>query len=52
MTFFSGSDGRGSKLPARRSAVVSVLDVGTNKICCLIARLRPKAAGEASVEGP
>ncbi|MFJ5488314.1 hypothetical protein ACIKTA_12195, partial [Hansschlegelia beijingensis] len=28
-------------LPARRAVVVSVLDVGTSKIACLVARLRP-----------
>lgn len=28
-------------LPARRSAILSVLDVGTTKIVCLIARLQP-----------
>ncbi|MBL4646399.1 MAG: cell division protein FtsA [Rhizobiales bacterium] len=28
-------------LSPRKSAVVSVLDVGTSKVCCLIARLRP-----------
>jgi cell division protein FtsA len=28
-------------LPARRSAVLSVLDIGTSKIVCLIARLNP-----------
>ena len=48
MTFFSASEVRGGRqLSPRRSVVVSVLDVGTNKTCCLIARLRPKAQGEA-----
>lgn len=28
-------------LPPRRSAVLSVLDVGTNKVVCLISKLRP-----------
>ncbi|MGC2092788.1 MAG: cell division protein FtsA, partial [Methylocella sp.] len=28
-------------LPARKSAVLSVLDIGTSKIVCLIARLNP-----------
>jgi cell division protein FtsA len=31
----------------RRTAVVVALDVGTSKITCLIARLRPNAQGEA-----
>ncbi|MEX0851800.1 MAG: cell division protein FtsA [Bauldia sp.] len=30
-----------------RPAVVSVLDVGSTKICCLIARLKPSEPGEA-----
>ncbi len=31
-----------SPLSAKRSTVVSVLDIGTSKICCLIAKLRPR----------
>ncbi|MBV9079446.1 MAG: cell division protein FtsA, partial [Methylobacteriaceae bacterium] len=34
-------------LSARKSATLSVLDVGTSKIVCLIAELRPVGAGEA-----
>lgn len=34
-------------LPARRAIDVSVLDIGTSKIACLIGRLRPVEAGEA-----
>ncbi len=30
----------------RRSSLVSVLDVGSSKICCLIGRLRPRDHGE------
>ncbi|MDD7910325.1 MULTISPECIES: cell division protein FtsA [Pseudovibrio] len=33
-------------LPSRRAAVVSVLDVGSSKICCLIAKLTPNEDGE------
>ncbi|NDW03298.1 cell division protein FtsA [Jiella pacifica] len=33
-------------LSPRRSRVISVLDVGSEKISCLIARLRPRIAGE------
>lgn len=29
-------------LSAKRSTIVSVLDVGTSKICCVIAKLRPR----------
>lgn len=29
-------------LSKKRSTVVSVLDIGTSKICCLIARLTPR----------
>lgn len=34
-------------LPARRAVVVSALDVGTSKIVCMVARLRPTEAGDA-----
>ncbi|MDQ4059855.1 MAG: cell division protein FtsA [Pseudomonadota bacterium] len=33
-------------LPARRGALVSVLDFGSSKVCCLIARLRPATGHE------
>ena len=33
-------------LPQRRSTIVSVLDVGTSKIACLIARLKPRENGD------
>jgi len=33
-------------LSSRRSRVISVLDVGSEKISCLIARLRPRVAGD------
>jgi cell division protein FtsA len=33
-------------LPPRRPVIVSVLDVGTSKICCVIARLTPRATGD------
>ena len=32
---------------ARRSAIVSVLDIGSSKIACLVGRLTPAAPGEA-----
>ena len=32
---------------ARRGTVASVLDVGSTKVCCLIARLKPSGPGEA-----
>ncbi|WP_375458726.1 cell division protein FtsA [uncultured Enterovirga sp.] len=34
-------------LPTRRTATLSVLDVGTSKVVCLIAELRPVPEGEA-----
>ncbi|TDR89031.1 cell division protein FtsA [Enterovirga rhinocerotis] len=34
-------------LSTRRSATLSVLDIGTSKVVCLIAELRPAAPGEA-----
>jgi len=33
-------------LPARKSAVISVLDIGTSKIVCLVARLNPSDPSE------
>lgn len=32
-------------LPANRSSLITVLDVGTSKVCCIIARLHPKPDG-------
>ncbi len=34
-------------LPARKSAILSVLDIGTSKIVCLVARLSPSDPAEA-----
>ena len=28
--------------PARRSGILTVLDVGSNKVCCIIAKLKPR----------
>lgn len=33
-------------LPPKRPVIVSVLDVGTSKICCVIARLTPRPLGD------
>jgi cell division protein FtsA len=33
-------------LPPKRPVVVSVLDVGTSKVCCVIARLTPRPLGD------
>lgn len=33
-------------LSAKRSTIVSVLDVGTSKVCCIIAKLRPRGESE------
>ncbi|MBO0343692.1 cell division protein FtsA [Roseibium limicola] len=33
-------------LPGRRAVVMSVLDVGSTKICCLIAKLTPREEGD------
>lgn len=44
------SDGllpRMKPLSDKRSTIVSVLDIGTSKICCLIAELTPRESGEA-----
>lgn len=46
MPLFGSTDSR-SRSFVRRPSVVSVLDIGTSKICCLIARLTPRSVGEA-----
>lgn len=46
MGLFAASDARGRGLP-RRGVIVSVLDIGSTKICCLVGRLRPAEPGEA-----
>ncbi len=33
-------------LPSRRSVIISVLDVGSTKVCCLIAKLTPREENE------
>ena len=32
----------------RRAGIVSVLDIGSSKVCCMIARARPRDAGEGT----
>lgn len=46
MSLFGASESRTRPFD-RRPSIVSVLDVGTTKICCLIARLTPRGIGEA-----
>ncbi len=45
MTLMNGqsSSPRGITLSPNRSSIISVLDIGTTKICCVIAKLRPLA---------
>ncbi|MEP1444401.1 MAG: cell division protein FtsA [Hyphomicrobiales bacterium] len=38
----SKSSGSKSGLPANKSTLITVLDIGTTKVCCVIARLHPK----------
>ena len=42
MSLLSGASGSS----ARRAGIVTVLDVGSSKICCIIARLMPREEGE------
>ncbi|MBB5753026.1 cell division protein FtsA [Prosthecomicrobium pneumaticum] len=42
MALFESSDSRFRPLPPKKATIVSILDVGSTKICCLIARLRPR----------
>lgn len=46
MPLFVASDSRVRALPTRKSSIVSILDVGSSKICCLIARLKPRELGD------
>jgi cell division protein FtsA len=46
VTFARNMPPRMKPIAARKSAILSVLDVGTSKIVCLIARLMPMAASE------
>jgi cell division protein FtsA len=46
MSLFVSSDSRMRPLPTKKSTVVSILDVGSSKICCLIARLKPREVGD------
>lgn len=34
------------QMPANKTALVAALDIGTSKIACLIARLKPRPPGE------
>lgn len=46
MRWFRPSEVNGRGI-TRRPTIASVLDIGSSKICCLIARLQPDASGEA-----
>ena len=49
MTMFrqQGMLPRMKPLSDKKSTIVSVLDIGTSKICCLIAKLKPRDEGDA-----
>jgi len=42
-----GSPEHSSRSRSRRHAIVSILDIGSNKICCLIGRMVPRDLSEA-----
>jgi cell division protein FtsA len=49
MSIFGSSDGSAPRLkplPSKRSHVVSVLDIGSTKVVCMIARLTPRESTE------
>jgi cell division protein FtsA len=48
MSFLHGMTPKMRPLPARKSAVLAVLDIGTYKTACVIARLEPGDAAEAA----
>jgi cell division protein FtsA len=39
--------GASRETPARRGGIITVLDIGSSKVCCVIARLRPRGEGQA-----
>ncbi|MCB1438015.1 MAG: cell division protein FtsA [Rhodobiaceae bacterium] len=43
--------GRNGPLPQNRSSIVAVLDIGSSKICCIIAKLKPRTHG-SGLPGP
>ena len=46
-TSWGKKDMRGRYLTSKRSSVITILDIGSTKICCVIARLAPRPAGDA-----
>jgi cell division protein FtsA len=40
-------DMRARGLNQKRSSIITILDIGSSKVCCIIARLTPRPAGEA-----
>lgn len=46
MGIFRNGEARGRKV-SRKRAVVTVLDIGSSKVCCLVARLKAAPQGEA-----
>ena len=46
MSLYDGLTPKMKPVSPRRSAIVAVLDIGTSKIVCLIARLKPKSPQE------
>ncbi|WP_097153316.1 cell division protein FtsA [Cohaesibacter gelatinilyticus] len=38
---------RARGLNQKRSSIITILDIGSSKVCCIIARLTPRPAGEA-----
>ena len=48
MSLHDGLTPKMKPVSPRRSAIVAVLDIGTSKIVCLIARLTPQGTGTSS----
>ncbi|MCT4656460.1 MAG: cell division protein FtsA [Cohaesibacter sp.] len=46
-TPWSKKELRARGLNQKRSSIITILDVGSSKVCCIIARLTPRPAGEA-----
>ncbi|HWJ75006.1 cell division protein FtsA [Mesorhizobium sp. BR1-1-16] len=46
MALFVTSESRLKPLSAKKATIVSILDVGSSKVCCLIAKLKPRELGD------
>src|SRR5689334_9726284 len=46
MALFVTPESRLKPLSPKKATIVSILDVGSSKVCCLIAKLKPRELGD------